>query len=191
MDQHCIQGELLTILLVASALWKTTLALINHSGYLILCSTSSTDSQFTLSYYLLTVYHAGVVHRTAFCYFHNKYFLQDEVVSLKPNPYTWRAVGLSLVWTLFLDLFSLGGFYQGCKHSHRHSSWSHWHTQATQPRQGNSLSEWCLTTVQYSWIPGKLIFKNFFQDPGRLLENSLPFHLLRKNFWIFIVLLIK
>ena len=31
------------------------------------------------------------------------------MVSLKPNPHAWRAVGLSLVWTLLLDLSGLGG----------------------------------------------------------------------------------
>ena len=40
--------------------------------------------------------------------FRNKVFLQDKVVSLKPNPHAWRAVGLSLVWTLLLDLSGLG-----------------------------------------------------------------------------------
>ena len=39
----------------------------------------------------------------------NKVFLQDKVVSLKPNPHAWKAVGLSLVWTLLLDLSGLGG----------------------------------------------------------------------------------
>ena len=41
--------------------------------------------------------------------FRNKVFLQDKVVSLKPNPHAWRAAGLSLVWTLLLDLSGLGG----------------------------------------------------------------------------------
>ena len=47
------------------------------------------------------------------CRFRNKIFLQDEVVSLKPNPHTWRAVGLTLVWTLLLDLSGLGGPTRG------------------------------------------------------------------------------
>ena len=40
-------------------------------------------------------------------------FLQDEVVSLKPNLHIWRVVGLSLVWTLLLDLSGLGGPTRG------------------------------------------------------------------------------
>ena len=47
------------------------------------------------------------------CCIRNKYFLQDEVVSLKPNPNAWRAVGLSFVWTLLLDLSGLGGPTRG------------------------------------------------------------------------------
>ena len=47
------------------------------------------------------------------CFFCNKFFLQDKVVSLKPNPHAWRAVGLSLVWTLLLDLSGLGGPTRG------------------------------------------------------------------------------
>jgi len=35
-------------------------------------------------------------------------FLQDDVVSLKPNLHIWRVLGLSLVWTLLLDLSGLG-----------------------------------------------------------------------------------
>ena len=40
-------------------------------------------------------------------------FLQDGVVSLKPNLHFWRVVGLSLVWTLLLDLSGLGGLTRG------------------------------------------------------------------------------
>ena len=47
------------------------------------------------------------------CCFCNKFFLQDKVVSLKPNPHAWRAVGLSLVWTPRLDLSGLGGATRG------------------------------------------------------------------------------
>jgi len=47
------------------------------------------------------------------CCFRNKEFLRDEVVNLKPNPHTWRAVGLTLVWTLLLDLSGLGGPTRG------------------------------------------------------------------------------
>ena len=47
------------------------------------------------------------------CCFRNRFFLQDEVVSLRPNPHSWRAVGLSLVWTLLLDLSGLGGPTRG------------------------------------------------------------------------------
>ena len=47
------------------------------------------------------------------CCFRNKFFLQDKVVSLKPNPHAWRAVGLSLVRTLLLDLSGLGGPTRG------------------------------------------------------------------------------
>ena len=47
------------------------------------------------------------------CCLHNKFFLQDKVVSLKPNPHAWRAVGLSLVWTLLLNLSGLGGPTRG------------------------------------------------------------------------------
>ena len=67
--------------------------------------------------YLLTAHHACVAHRAAFfCFvfcFRNKKFLRDEVVNLKPNPHTWRAVGLTLVWTLLLDLSGLGGPTRG------------------------------------------------------------------------------
>ena len=46
-------------------------------------------------------------------YFSNKYFLQDEVVSLKPNPHTWRAMGLTLLWNPLLNLSNLGGPIRG------------------------------------------------------------------------------
>ena len=47
------------------------------------------------------------------CFFRKKLFLQDKVVSLNPNPHAWKAVGLSLVWTLLLDLSGLGGPTRG------------------------------------------------------------------------------
>lgn len=34
-------------------------------------------------------------HYNVVCCFCNKYFLQDEVVGLKPNPHTWRIMGLT------------------------------------------------------------------------------------------------
>ena len=53
-----------------------------------------------------------VVGCRRFC-FSIKYFLQDEVVSLKPNPHTWRAMGLTLLWNLLHDLSNLGGPTRG------------------------------------------------------------------------------
>ena len=69
------------------------------------------------------------------CCFRNRFFLQDEVVSLRPNPHSWRAVGLSLVWTLLLDLSGLGGPTRGVNTP---AGIALGVTQATQPRQGNS-----------------------------------------------------
>ena len=69
------------------------------------------QEQYLLTYLLpiMPLWHIGQL----FCCFRNKKFLRDEVVNLKPNPHTWRAVGLTLVWTLLLDLSGLGGPTRG------------------------------------------------------------------------------
>ena len=53
-----------------------------------------------------------VVGCRRFC-FSNKYLLQDKVVSLKPNPHLRRAMGLTLLSTILLNLSSLGGPTKG------------------------------------------------------------------------------
>ena len=56
--------------------------------------------------YLLPVMPSGTYGSCAVSVTNN--YLRDEVVSLKPNPHTWRTRRLPLVWTLLFDLFRHG-----------------------------------------------------------------------------------
>ena len=100
------------------------------------------------------------------------FFLQGEVVSLMPNPPTWRARVSLFVWVITLDLSGIGGPTSSIGY-YQHSSRDHMTTQAPPLRQSRD-----------TWILGKL---NVHNMPWGIPNKSITPRKLYKGFIFFFV----